>query len=580
MVLAEDAAPDQWPPGPARALVLRLAGGRPLEPLFELRQTRVLRPVRRERRLIAELSLDRVRVFASGAERSFHEVEVELKGGADDDMAALAAALRDRWHLTPQPDSKYARARALLAARRGGLGLGADDVRTLAALAARDDTSGRRARALLAVHHGKTQTQAAAEAGMSERRVRYWATTFRARGLTVFSRRALAAVRAGAVRPAGDLPAAGDTPPADAASVSAPAGAAAAPASPAPAPVLPSPESAPQAPAPATYPAKPAIGVGDTMAAAAAQVLAVQFGHMLAHEQGTRLGEDPEELHDMRVATRRMRAALRVFDGHLDPKVMKPFGKAMRRTGRALGAVRDLDVFLIKTERYRETLPEERRDELEPLLAAWRSEREAARERLLTHLDSESFARFKERFAEALERPDTLARRSRDERAEPAPQRVLHVLPGVLFDHAATVWAFADALAGGDAPLWRYHQLRIAGKGLRYTLEFFEEVLDDEAKTMVKDVKRLQDHLGDLQDAVVSSQVMRTFLTWGTWQAPRGQRRRDPGTVVAPGVAAYLAARQHEMQELVRTFPPVWEAVGGSRFRKSLAALVASLEAR
>ena len=71
---------------------------------------------------------------------------------------------------------------------------------------------------------------------------------------------------------------------------------------------------------------------------------------------------------------------------------------------------------------------------------------------------------------------------------------------------------------------------------------------------------------------------MRTFLTYGTWQRRRARRRAAAEPVVAPGVAAYLAARQTEMQELVRTFPPVWEAVGGPGFRRALAELVAALE--
>ena len=51
---------------------------------------------------------------------------------------------------------------------------------------------------------------------------------------------------------------------------------------------------------------------------AARKTLLFHFERMLKHEPGTREGEDAEELHDMRVATRRMRAALRVFDGYID----------------------------------------------------------------------------------------------------------------------------------------------------------------------------------------------------------------------------------------------------------------------
>jgi len=109
--------------------------------------------------------------------------------------------------------------------------------------------------------------------------------------------------------------------------------------------------------------ARPGIESDDTMDEAARKTLLFHFGRMVRHESGTREGEDAEELHDMRVATRRMRAALRVFDGHVDGAVMKPYLKALRRTGRTLGTVRDLDVFYEKTARYLDTLTDERRDE-------------------------------------------------------------------------------------------------------------------------------------------------------------------------------------------------------------------------
>ena len=122
-----------------------------------------------------------------------------------------------------------------------------------------------------------------------------------------------------------------------------------------------------------------------------------------------------------------------------------------------------------------------------------------------------------------------------------------HVLPAVLYDRVAAVWAFDDVVGGHDTPLLRFHRLRIAGKGMRYTFEFFEEVLGPGAAPLIKATKEMQDHLGDLQDAVVTCTILRNFLTWGTWEPPNGNaRRRAMPMIVAPGVATYLAARQGE----------------------------------
>jgi triphosphatase len=74
-------------------------------------------------------------------------------------------------------------------------------------------------------------------------------------------------------------------------------------------------------------------------------ILRRHFGQMLAHEPGVRLGEDPEELHDMRVATRRLRAALKLYSDVL-PKRSERYERDLRWVARALGEVRDLDVHL------------------------------------------------------------------------------------------------------------------------------------------------------------------------------------------------------------------------------------------
>jgi CHAD domain-containing protein len=314
------------------------------------------------------------------------------------------------------------------------------------------------------------------------------------------------------------------------------------------------------------------------MAKAARKTLYFHFQRMLAHEPGTRLGEDIEELHDMRVATRRMRAALRVFGDHLDPEAIGPFAKALRRTGRALGAVRDLDVFREKAQRYLNTLPAERQAELEPLLIAWQAERDKAREHVLAYLDSNRYARFKEQFGEFLQMAGAGALPTVTPEGEPLPGRVRHVLPVVLYRSLAIVRAYEQEMNRPDVPLVRFHQLRIAFKGLRYTLEFFQEVLGPNAKPLISQVKLLQDHLGDLQDAVVTCNVLRDFLTWGTWGHRADSTGDQPAElVVAPGVAAYLAARQAEIQQLVNTFPPVWEPIRNSEFNRQLAALAADL---
>jgi inorganic triphosphatase YgiF len=104
MLVAVDVPVNEWPPGALRSRVEEIAEGQLLEPLLTLDQERFARVVRRDGEEVAELSLDRVAVHAGDGGRSWLEAEVETRGvGGDDDLAALAGELRERWTLVPRP---------------------------------------------------------------------------------------------------------------------------------------------------------------------------------------------------------------------------------------------------------------------------------------------------------------------------------------------------------------------------------------------------------------------------------------------------------------------------------------------
>ena len=125
----------------------------------------------------------------------------------------------------------------------------------------------------------------------------------------------------------------------------------------------------------------PGLEPDDPMSEAGRKVLRFHYRRMLYNEPGTRLGRDIEALHDMRVATRRMRSAFRVFGDYYQPKTIVGYIKGLKRTGRALGPVRDLDVFRVKIQAYVSSLPEPEQDSLDEFLALLERRREAARDR-------------------------------------------------------------------------------------------------------------------------------------------------------------------------------------------------------
>ena len=119
----------------------------------------------------------------------------------------------------------------------------------------------------------------------------------------------------------------------------------------------------------------PGLWLNEPMAEAVRKILRSQFQVMVDSEAGSRKGKNIDAVHDMRVATRRMRAAFRLFGSYFRPTAIAGFQKDLRKMGRALGAVRDLDVFNREAQIYLETLPEDRKDGLDPLFGQWERER-------------------------------------------------------------------------------------------------------------------------------------------------------------------------------------------------------------
>lgn len=308
----------------------------------------------------------------------------------------------------------------------------------------------------------------------------------------------------------------------------------------------------------------------DSMAEAGRKVLLFHFAEMLDHEEGTRLGEDIEELHDMRVATRRMRAAFEIFGEAFDPKVLKPHLKGLRATGRALGHVRDLDVFMEKAGHYLDTLPEEQKSGLDPLLDAWKAKREISRSEMLAHLDSPQYQAFAQNFNLFLQTAGAGIQPSVED--HPTPKLVREVAPVLIYTRLAAVRAY-DAILK-NAPIEQLHALRIEFKKLRYAVEFFREVLGEEAKSVIADLKQLQDHLGDLNDAEVATIILREFLDeWEPRQSalPINERQNPEGIVT------YLAARHSERYRLMVSFQETWAQFNRPEFRRNLALAISVL---
>ena len=318
----------------------------------------------------------------------------------------------------------------------------------------------------------------------------------------------------------------------------------------------------PVAPVPLVVGKTPGVLADDPLAEAGRKVLRFHLARMIAREPGARSGDDIEELHSMRVATRRMRAAWRIFGEAFRPGRTKRYRRRLRETAARLGAVRDLDVLIEAAEAYRAEQPVIEQRALEPLIEAWRAYREDARVLLVRELDSDGYARFVDEFRDfvraegAAVRPvvPTEPHRIRDT----APSRVWLAYERVRSYEAVLRWADVTTL----------HDLRIAAKWLRYSLEFIRETLGPESGPLIARVVALQDHLGLLHDADVASHMARAFLV---------DRAGRLSEVESAAIGRYLVSREREVARLRRTVGVPWRGVAGLSFRRSLGRTLAGL---
>lgn len=317
----------------------------------------------------------------------------------------------------------------------------------------------------------------------------------------------------------------------------------------------------------------------DSMAWLACRIFSYQFSCMLSHEEGTIKGEEIEELHDMRVAVRRTRAAAKVFEAYLASKQLEPHLKGLRRTLGSLGEVRDLDVFCEEAKKYLETLPPGHEYDLDSLFAVLMEEREKSRKNMLDYLDSEKYRDFKRDFSDALASPENLILPATNKKHDALPHRVREVLPSILYARLADISAYSEWVAGPYLPVERLHRLRIAAKGMRYTLEFFESALGEDAKVLIKELKTFQDHLGNLHDAAIALDLLDSYLRTGEWGSVKsekasGKKKFSEG---AEGIEAYLTYREQELQNLLNTFPDAWEKICNGNFRERIESAVKNL---
>jgi len=141
----------------------------------------------------------------------------------------------------------------------------------------------------------------------------------------------------------------------------------------------------------------PGFDCGEAFGAAAARIVAVRAEEVFAHADGVLDVEDPERLHDMRVATRRLRAALEICEPCFPPKRHRKALKRVKRLADALGERRDRDVEIAFLESFAGDAPDRDRAALAARIEVLREEQRRANEALAPRLKPKRLRKLRRR---------------------------------------------------------------------------------------------------------------------------------------------------------------------------------------
>jgi CHAD domain-containing protein len=261
---------------------------------------------------------------------------------------------------------------------------------------------------------------------------------------------------------------------------------------------------------------------------------------LLRHDPGVRLGIDAEDVHQARVATRRLRSDLRTFRPLLDAAWAEALRDDLRWLGGELGSVRDAEVLRDRLRSAATTLPAPDRRAASVIVAPLAAQVRSARRHLLFAIDTDRYLDVIDHLVAATRSPvlTELA-------AEPARD----VLPGLVRKPWRSLKSGAIG-ARGEVPDEQLHDLRIRAKRCRYAAEAAAAATGKNAARFAREVAGLQEVLGELHDAVVAE----------AWLRERSAAPRIHDTALF--AAGELVALQRDAAERARTgWPAAWKRV-------------------
>lgn len=255
-----------------------------------------------------------------------------------------------------------------------------------------------------------------------------------------------------------------------------------------------------------------------------------QYARMLAHDPGVRVGKNPEDLHQMRVATRRLRSVLNTAAPILDPTWVTEMRSELAWLGGELGPARDLDVLIPYLREEEGRLDPADRKALAPLFKKLTNSRTVARRGVLRALRSERYLALLASIEAAAAGPPPGGAGSLRAEVKNEFKRLRKAMRQV--EEEPTDEAI--------------HQARIKGKRARYATELLGDELGKPGVKLLAAAKEFQDAAGEQHDAVVAEARIRALL--------RGNRAQR--TALAAGIL--VGGQRDRRDAAAAALPKAW----------------------
>lgn len=232
------------------------------------------------------------------------------------------------------------------------------------------------------------------------------------------------------------------------------------------------------------------------------QVLLTRFGELQSWRDAALDWTDPEGVHSMRVASRRLRSALRDFTPYVHKRRLSSSMKQLKKVAGALGDVRDHDVAMIALEDLKTQAPAELTAALDKFIEARASVRDQARTELTAAIDLAELKHLEAKFVAAVDEAIAVANRPKKHTHDKPPLAFAEMSRSIILDRLKEFEKRSEGLFK-PFDVDALHDMRITVKRLRYALELFSKCWPRIVGAQARRAARIQNSLGELHDCDV-----------------------------------------------------------------------------